>query len=105
MKYILILSFTLTLNACVIFGDPTELDDTKGLSAERIYQMGAEKMTDKDYAKAIEYFRKLESHYPHGKFATQAQLETAYAHYKKMILCWQLRQLTALLNYTPTILM
>ena len=83
MKYILILSFTLALNACVIFGDPTELDDTKGLSAERIYQMGAEKMTDKDYAKAIEYFRKLESRYPHGKFATQAQLETAYAHYKK----------------------
>jgi outer membrane protein assembly factor BamD len=83
MKYILILTFTLLLNACAIFGDPTELDDTKGLSAERIYQMGAEKMTDKDYAKAIEYFRKLESRYPHGKFATQAQLETAYAHYKK----------------------
>ena len=77
MKYILILTFTLALNACAIFGDPTEIDDTRGLSAERIYQMGAEKMTDKDYTKAIEYFSKLESRYPHGKFATQAQLETA----------------------------
>jgi len=83
MKYILILTFTLLLNACAIFGDPTEIDDTKGLSAERIYQMGAEKMTDKDYEKAIVYFQKLESRYPHGKYATQAQLETAYAHYKK----------------------
>lgn len=83
MKYILILTFTLLLNACAIFGTPTELDDTKGLSAERIYQMGAEKMTDRDYDKAIVYFQKLESRYPHGKFATQAQLETAYAHYKK----------------------
>jgi len=83
MKYILIFTFTLLLNACAIFGTPTELDDTKGLSAERIYQMGAEKMTDKDYEKAIVYFQKLESRYPHGKFATQAQLETAYAYYKK----------------------
>lgn len=83
MKYILILTFTLLLNACAIFGSPTELDDTKGLSAERIYQMGAEKMTDRDYVKAIGYFQKLESRYPHGKYATQAQLETAYAHYKK----------------------
>jgi len=83
MKYILILTFTLLLNACAIFGEPTELDDTKGLSAERIYQMGAAKMTDRDYVKAIEYFTKLESRYPHGKYATQAQLETAYAHYKK----------------------
>ena len=53
MKYILILTFTLLLNACAIFGDPTEIDDTKGLSAERIYQMGAEKMTDKDYGFGI----------------------------------------------------
>lgn len=83
MKYILILTFTLLLNACAIFGDPTELDDTKGLSAQRIYEKGAEKMVDKDYAKAIGYFRKLESRYPHGVYATQAQLEMAYAHYKK----------------------
>jgi len=83
MKYILILMFTLLLNACAIFGDPTELDDTKGLTADRIYQKGAEKMTDKDYEKAIGYFRKLESRYPHGVYATQAQLEIAYAHYKK----------------------
>ncbi len=82
MKYILILTFTLLLNACAIFGEPTEFDDTKGLPAERIYQMGAEKMIDKDYPKAIEYFNKLESRFPHGRYATQAQLETAYAHYK-----------------------
>ncbi|MEK9826027.1 MAG: outer membrane protein assembly factor BamD, partial [Methylotenera sp.] len=83
MKYILIFSFTLLLNACAIFGDPTELDDTRGLSAEAIYQKGAEKMLDKDFEKAIGYFKKLESRYPHGVYATQAQLEIAYAYYKK----------------------
>jgi outer membrane protein assembly factor BamD len=83
MKYILILMFALLLNGCAIFGEPTELDDTKGWSAERIYQAGEEKMRDKDYEKAIVYFQKLESRYPHGRYATQAQLETAYAYYKK----------------------
>ncbi|MDO9204292.1 outer membrane protein assembly factor BamD [Methylotenera sp.] len=83
MKYILILMFALLINGCAIFGAPTELDDTKGLTAERIYQMGEEKMRNKDYDKAIVYFGKLESRYPNGRYATQAQLETAYAHYKK----------------------
>ena len=89
MKYILILMFALFLNACAIFGAPTELDDTKGWTAERIYEEGQSKMRDKDYDKAIIYFGKLESRYPHGRYAAQAQLETAYAHYKKQdpVLC------------------
>lgn len=72
----------LALGGCAIFGDPTELDDTKGWSAEKIYEVGAESMTEKDYEKAIGYFKKLESRFPHGKYATQAQLEIAYAYYK-----------------------
>ncbi|MEQ1599523.1 MAG: outer membrane protein assembly factor BamD [Methylotenera sp.] len=78
-----ILLLALFLQACAIFGDPTELDDTKGWQADRIYQAGAEKMQDKDYDKAIGYFQKLESRFPHGVYATQAQLEIAYAYYKK----------------------
>jgi outer membrane protein assembly factor BamD len=89
MKYILILMFALLLNGCAIFGDPTELDDTKGWSAERIYEEGQSKMRDKDYDKALVYFGKLESRYPNGRYAAQAQLETAYTHYKKQdpVLC------------------
>lgn len=89
MKYILILMFTFLLSACAIFGTPTELDDTKGMTAERIYQEGAAKMRDKDYVKAIVYFGKLESRYPNGRYAAQAQLETAYAQFKKQdpVLC------------------
>jgi len=89
MKYILILMFALLLNGCAIFGDPTEFDDTKGWTAERIYQEGEAKMRDRDYDKAITYFGKLESRYPNGRFAAQAQLETAYAQYKKQdpVLC------------------
>lgn len=89
MKYILILMFALLMNGCAIFGAPTEFDDTKGMTAERIYEEGSAKMRDKDYDKAIVYFGKLESRYPNGRYAAQAQLETAYAQFKKQdpVLC------------------
>ena len=75
--------FASMLSGCAIFGDPTELDDTKGWQADRMYQAGEIKMADKDYDKALVYFQKLESRFPNGKYAAQAQLEIAYAHYKK----------------------
>jgi len=89
LPLILVFISALFLNGCAIFGAPTELDETKGWQAERIYAAGQEKMQDKDYDKAIGYFQKLESRFPHGVYATQAQLEIAYAYYKKQdpILC------------------
>jgi len=71
------------ITGCAIFGAPTELDDTKGWPAERIYEAGALAMSDKDYDKALGYFKKLESRFPHGKYATQAKLEIIYANFKK----------------------
>ena len=73
----------LFISGCAIFGDPTELDETKGWQADRIYAEGEQKMLDKDYDKALGYFQKLDSRFPNTKYATQAQLEIAYAHYKK----------------------
>ena len=71
------------LSGCALFGDPTELDDTKGWQAQRIYEEGALKMADSNYDEALRYFQVLESRFPHGKYATQAQLEIIYAHFKK----------------------
>ncbi|WP_047536936.1 outer membrane protein assembly factor BamD [Methylotenera versatilis] len=82
-KSIAALLLPLVLTSCAIFGDPTELDDTKGWQADRIYAEGEQKMLDKDYDQALRYFQILESRFPHGKYATQAQLEIAYAYYKK----------------------
>ncbi len=74
---------SLTLNSCAIFGDPTELDDTKGWQAKRIYEAGDLKMTDNDYVSALRYFQILESRFPHGKYATQAQLDIIYLYHKQ----------------------
>lgn len=84
-----ILITALALSACAIFGNPNPPDETKGWAEQRLYAAGQEKMVDKNYDKAIEYFQKLEARYPHGVYATQAQLEVAYAYFKKSepILC------------------
>lgn len=83
----LILATTLLLalfNAgCSIFGAPTVLDETKGWTVQRLYEEAQALMRDKDYDKAIKYFETLETRFPHGRYATQAQLEIAYAQYKK----------------------
>lgn len=80
---ILSLSTLLFVSGCAIFGDPTEIDETKGWGVQRIYQAAGEAMRDRDYDKAIKYFETIESRYPHGRYAMQAQLESAYAFYKK----------------------
>jgi outer membrane protein assembly factor BamD len=82
-SFFLALLVSTALTGCAIFGAPTELDDTKGWPAERIYEAGATAMSDQDYDKALGYFKKLESRFPHGKYATQAKLEIIYANFKK----------------------
>jgi len=83
MKRSLALIAVLLLAGCAIFGDPTEIDETKGWGVQKIYAAAEEKMRDKDYDKAIKYYQIIESRFPHGRYAMQAQLETAYAYYKK----------------------
>lgn len=84
-----ILITALALSACAIFGNPNPPDETKGWAEQRLYAAGQEKMVDKNYDKAIDYFQKLEARYPHGVYATQSQLEVAYAYFKKSepVLC------------------
>lgn len=68
------------LGACSSKGDLQ--DETAGWSAQRLYGEARDAMSDKDWAKAVRYFEKLEARYPYGRHAQQAQLEIAYAHWK-----------------------
>lgn len=57
-------------------------DETANWSAQQFYEKGRENLNDGNYAEAINYFTKLEARYPYGPYTEQAQLETAYAHFK-----------------------
>ena len=61
---------------------PEAQDETKGWSAQKLYAEAKENLTNRDYTQAIKYYEKLESRYPYGRYAQQAQLEIAYAYYK-----------------------
>jgi outer membrane protein assembly factor BamD len=83
MKRSLALILVLFLSGCAIFGDPTEIDETKGWPVQRLYTEASTLMRNQDYDKAIQYYGKLQSRFPHGRYALQSEMDVAYAYYKK----------------------
>lgn len=71
----------LLLNLAGCAGLP-EADETAKWTAAEFYDAAKTALKDGDYQTAIDLFGKLEARYPYGRYAEQAQLETAYAHYK-----------------------
>lgn len=61
---------------------PEQKDETVGWSANKIYSEAKDSMADGAWDKAVRLFEKLESRYPYGQFAQQAQMEIAYAYWK-----------------------
>src|SRR5258707_13432233 len=57
-------------------------DETIGWSAQKLYGEAKDAMASKEWTKAIKYLEKLEARFPYGRYAQQAQLEVAYAHWK-----------------------
>lgn len=61
---------------------PEQVDETKSWSASKLYAEAKANLAEGEYESAINLYEKLEARYPHGAYAQQAQLETAYAYYK-----------------------
>jgi len=74
------LSLSLTLQGCSL--GALARDETLGWSADKLYAEAKEEMASGNWAAAIKFLEKLESRYPFGRYAQQAQLDTAYAHWK-----------------------
>jgi outer membrane protein assembly factor BamD len=75
-----ILTLQLGLAGCGIFsGDE---DKTLDWSANKLYSEANTALKEGDYDQAVKYYEKLEARYPFGRYATQAQINQAYASYK-----------------------
>lgn len=61
---------------------PEKTDETKSWPVTKLYAEAREEMDGGHYEAAIKLWEKLETNYPFGNYATQAQMEIAYAHYK-----------------------
>ena len=71
--------FAAMIAGCASVGVP---DDTIGWSAEKLYTEAKDEMSSANWGRAAKLFEKLESRYPYGLYAQQAQLELAYTYYK-----------------------
>jgi len=75
----LILVFVIS-SGCAWFNK--EEIDTELLSAETLYGQAKEALLNENWSEAIDALKKLEARYPYGRFAKQAQLDSAFAYYK-----------------------
>jgi len=74
-----ILLIAAVLSGCAAFKDE---DETRDWSQQKLYTEATAEMNAGNYEKAIKYYEILESRYPFGKYAHQAQLNVAYAYYR-----------------------
>ncbi len=57
-------------------------DETAGWSVEQLYGEARRALNTRDWARALKLLEKLEARFPYGRYAQQAQLDIAYAHWK-----------------------
>ena len=84
LELVCILCLVMT-SGCSIFGgnedeDPTVSDD---ISARQLYNKANGEMNNNRFGEAIESYTLLESRYPFGRYAQQAQLELAFLYYRQ----------------------
>ena len=70
-----------SLAGCSLF--KADEDKKKDWSAEQFYKAAKEELDNSNWESATKLYEQLESKYPYGRFAQQAQLEAAYAYYKQ----------------------
>ena len=74
-------ALALTLAGCGLFGE--KKDARKDWTAAEYYKAAKEEFDNHNWDSSIKLYEALESKFPFGRFAQQAQLEVAYAYYKQ----------------------
>jgi outer membrane protein assembly factor BamD len=75
------IALALALGGCGLFGDKS--DAKKDWTAAEYYAGAKQEFEAHNWESAIKIYEALESKFPFGRFAQQAQLEVAYCYYKQ----------------------
>ncbi|MBL4762206.1 MAG: outer membrane protein assembly factor BamD [Gammaproteobacteria bacterium] len=78
LKIFLIALIATSLLAC----SGKQHDPTAKWSAAKFYKKAKAQADSNNYEQAIDFYESLESRFPFSQYATQAQLDVAYAYYK-----------------------
>jgi outer membrane protein assembly factor BamD len=71
----------LALGGCGLFADKGDIK--KDWGAAEYYKAAKDEFDNQSWSAAIKLYEQLESKYPYGRYAQQAQLEIAYSYYKQ----------------------
>ncbi len=67
---------------CGLFGSKNPDDLPENWPEDKLYQAAKDALQTGSCGGAIEHYERLQTRYPFGPYAAQAQLELAYCHYK-----------------------
>ncbi len=82
MRVLLLFTLLLSLASCSLFNSE-ERDEFANLSTEeQFYRTANRQLNSSNFSAAVRTYQALESRFPFGQFASQAQLELVYAHYR-----------------------
>ncbi|MEL6710129.1 MAG: outer membrane protein assembly factor BamD [Pseudomonadota bacterium] len=78
-RWISVFSLMMLISACASLG---KQDVTADWDEQTLYARATERLKAQDYARAVDYYKKLNIRYPYGEYSQQAQLNIAYAYYR-----------------------
>lgn len=85
-KFLLSLFILAIIPGCETFKNFTKssepVDEYRNWSEKKLHTTAKESLDNENFQKAIKLYETLETRYPFGDYAAQAQLNLAYAHYK-----------------------
>ena len=102
-----LLFFVINISACSVFGlfgkDDEEKDPEIAAdeSAAKLYNKAHKLLIGRDFTGAVEQFELLESRYPFGRYAQQAQLELTYAYHKQSNIDQALNTINRFIQLNP----
>ncbi|MBR6026449.1 MAG: outer membrane protein assembly factor BamD [Neisseriaceae bacterium] len=80
-KNLLLLVLISILSACATDTTDKDAQITQNWSVEKLYTEAHDELEKGNYTRAVKLYDLLKSRFPYGRFAQQAQMDSAYAHY------------------------
>lgn len=80
-RWLVLAVVSLLLTACA--GGQVERDPTAGWTAERLYREAVQERNARNWARSAELLETLESRFPFGVYAQQAQMDLAFVRWKE----------------------
>lgn len=80
VKFSIIISLSIFLASCAIFGDPVEEDETLGKTDLEVLQLAESVQSVNDWPRVIKIYEAAERRFPNSRYAPQFKLNLAYAY-------------------------